>query len=122
MQPAQMTGGRSKALLIFGISLCAAMAAVILVYRVVQVAQLEVAKAKATPSAVEVVVAARDLNVGVPIGPDDIVLRSMEAENVPGEGIFHATGELQGRVPRERILATSWCARVAWPSRTPGWG
>ncbi|MFH1463567.1 MAG: Flp pilus assembly protein CpaB [Pseudomonadota bacterium] len=105
MQPTQLSGGRSKALLIFAISLCAAMAAVMLVYRVVRVAQLEVARAKATPSAVEVVVAARDLNVGVPIGPDDVAVRAMEPEMVPGEGVFHAATELQGRVPRERILA-----------------
>jgi pilus assembly protein CpaB len=105
MQPRQQTGGRTKALLIFGISLAAAVAAVFLVFRVVQLAQQEVAKAREAPSTVEVVVAARDLNVGVTIGDGDVVVRSLAAEMVPTEGVFHTAEEMGIRVPRERILA-----------------
>lgn len=105
MQPRQQTGGRYKALLIFGISLAAAIAAVFLVFRVVQLAQQEVAKAREAPTTVVVAVATRDLNVGVSIGEGDVVVRSMAAEMVPTEGIFHSVAELSHRVPRERILA-----------------
>jgi pilus assembly protein CpaB len=105
MQPRQQTGGRYKALLIFGISLTAAVAAVFLVFRVVQLAQQEVAKAREAPTAVDVVVATRDLNVGVTIGAEDIVIRSLAIEMVPAEGIFHTIEDLGVRVPRERILA-----------------
>jgi pilus assembly protein CpaB len=104
MQPRQQTGGRYKALLIFGISLCAAIAAVFLVFRVVQLAQQEVAKAREAPDTVEVVVAARDLNVGVTIGEEDVIVRSMAAEVVPVEGVFSSVDQLIDRVPRERIL------------------
>ncbi len=105
MQPRQQTGGRYKALLIFGISLTAAVAAVFLVFRVVQLAQQEVAKARQTPSAVDVLVATRTLNVGVTIGEDDVAPRSLAAEMVPPEGVFNAFAELDGRVARERILS-----------------
>jgi pilus assembly protein CpaB len=105
MQPRQQTGGRYKALLIFGISLCAAVAAVVLVFRVVQLAQQEVAKAREAPDTVEVVVAARDLNVGVTIGEEDVVVRSLAAEMVPSEGVFSSVEQLYDRVPRERVLA-----------------
>lgn len=105
MQPNQPSGGRSKALLIFGISLFAAMAAVVLVYRVVQVAQQEVARAKEAPTSVQVVVASRDLNVGVPIEEGDVASRALAAEMVPPEGVFHSVEEITRRVPRERILA-----------------
>ncbi len=105
MQPRQQTGGRYKALLIFGISLTAAVAAVFLVFRVVQLAQQEVAKAREAPTTVSVVVAVRDLNVGVTIGEEDVALRSMGAETVPPDGVFHTLEEFGVRVPRERILA-----------------
>jgi pilus assembly protein CpaB len=64
-----------------------------------------VARAKEAPGAVLVLVASRDLNVGVPIAPTDVAVRSLAAEMVPAEGVFHDPGELERRVPRERILA-----------------
>ena len=106
MQQRQPTGGRTKALLIFGISLMAAIAAVFLVFRVVKMAQQEVTKARESTANVEVLVATRPLNVGVPIEVGDEALRALAAEMVPAEGIFHVVHEAVGRVPRERILAT----------------
>ena len=105
MQQRQPTGGRTKALLIFGISLMAAIAAVFLVFRVVKMAQQEVTKARESTANVEVLVATRPLNVGVPIEDGDVALRALAAEMVPAEGIFHVVHEAVGRVPRERILA-----------------
>jgi pilus assembly protein CpaB len=105
MQQRQPTGGRTKALLIFGISLMAAIAAVFLVFRVVKLAQQEVTKARESTANVEVLVATRDLNVGIPIEDSDVALRALAAEMVPAVGVFHVVHEAVGRVPRERILA-----------------
>ncbi len=104
MQQRQPTGGRTKALLIFGISLLAAVAAVFLVFRVVQLAQQEVVKARESTANVDVLVAVRVLNVGIPITEGDVALRALAAEMVPAVGTFHVVHEAVGRVPRERIL------------------
>ncbi len=104
MQPRQPTGGRTKALLIFGISLLAAIAAVFLVFRVVKMAQLEVTKARESTANVEVVVATRALNVGIPIEEGDVAVRAMAKEMIPESGVFHVATETLGRVPRERVL------------------
>ena len=104
MQQRQPTGGRTKALLIFGISLLAAIAAVFLVFRVVQLAQQEVTKARESTANVDVLVATRALNVGIPIEQGDVALRALATEMIPAEGVFHMVQEAVGRVPRERIL------------------
>ncbi len=104
MQHRQPTGGRTKALLIFGISLLAAIAAVFLVFRVVKLAQHEVVKARESTANVEVIVATRALNVGIPIENGDITVRALAGEMVPKHGVFHTAPDIVGRVPRERIL------------------
>jgi len=101
----QQTGGRLKAILILGISLGAAVVAVVLVFRMIRMAQDEVAKAREVAEGVDAVVAARDLNVGVPIAGDDIALRRLPREAIPEGVAFTGTQELVDRVPRERILA-----------------
>ncbi|MBN1336272.1 MAG: Flp pilus assembly protein CpaB [Deltaproteobacteria bacterium] len=101
----QQTGGRFKAILILGISLAAAVVAVVLVFRMIQVAQQEVAKAREVAEGTDVVVAARDLNVGVPIAAEDVALRRMPREAIPEGVAFTTTTEILERVPRERILA-----------------
>ncbi len=53
---------------------------------------------------VSVVVAARDLSVGVPIEEGDVVLLMMRPELVP-DGVFFSPDQVLGRVPFERILA-----------------
>ncbi len=53
---------------------------------------------------VSVVVAARDLWVGVPIGEEDVVLVMMKPDYVPA-GVFISPVDVIGRVPAERILA-----------------
>ena len=53
---------------------------------------------------VGVVVAARDLNSGVPIGEDDVVIVAMEPRFVMG-GVFREPSAVIGRVPSARILA-----------------
>ena len=93
MQQRQPTGGRTKALLIFGISLLAAIAAVFLVFRVVQLAQQEVTKARESTANVDVLVATRALNVGIPIEQGDVALRALATEMIPAEGVFHMVQE-----------------------------
>ena len=53
---------------------------------------------------VMVIVAARDLSVGVPIGEGDIYAFAMEPRFVP-EGAFVTSVDVVGRVPSTRILA-----------------
>lgn len=53
---------------------------------------------------VGVVVAARDLSSGVPIGEDDVVIVAMEPRFVMG-GVFRDPNAVIGRVPSARILA-----------------
>jgi Flp pilus assembly protein CpaB len=53
---------------------------------------------------VMVVVAARDLSVGVPIGEADVYAFAMEPRFVP-EGSFVSPVDVIGRVPSSRILA-----------------
>jgi hypothetical protein len=53
---------------------------------------------------VMVVVAARDLSVGVPIAEGDVYAFAMEPQFVP-ENAFVATADVIGRVPSARILA-----------------
>lgn len=57
------------------------------------------------PETVRVVVAARDLSVGVPIGPDDVYGYAMEPRFLPEGTVFSDPAEVLGRVPYERILA-----------------
>lgn len=56
------------------------------------------------PESVMVVVAARDLSVGVPIGPGDVYGFPMKPQFLP-DGVFQSPDDVIGRVPYERILA-----------------
>lgn len=71
------------------------------------IAWLLVACGMSTPAPAEtigVVVAARDLNSGVPIGDEDLVLVAMDPRFVP-PGVFRDPTAVVGRVPSSRILA-----------------
>jgi Flp pilus assembly protein CpaB len=56
------------------------------------------------PERVVVVVAARDLSVGVPIEAGDVYGFAMDPRFVP-KGVFYLPDDVIGRVPYERILA-----------------
>ncbi len=101
----QQTGGRTKAYLLLSLSMIAAVVAVVLVMGIVKRAQQEVADARLPEDTIQVVVAVRELNVGVVIGPDDVTARDMLPSMVPELGTFARVDDVVGRTPRERVLA-----------------
>ncbi len=101
----KQSDGRLKAALILVVSLGAATLAVWLVFKVVHQAREEVARARQQPDALSVVIARRELNVGIRIGPDDIAIKRLSPEMVPRDSAFFQQESVLGRTPRERILA-----------------
>jgi pilus assembly protein CpaB len=100
-----LTGGRSKALLLLSLSMVASAVAIMIVLGIVKRAEERVAESKLPEDTVLAVVAARDLNVGVTIGPDDVVEAYLLPSLLPEAGTFTSVDELVGRTPRERVLA-----------------
>lgn len=102
----QQTGGRTRAILAFGVSVLLGLIAAVLVYQVVQKNREELNKAVAKQKEViDVVIASRDLYMGLPIGPDDITVRSVSPDMVQRENTFASLTDVLGRTPKERILA-----------------
>lgn len=100
------TGGKTRALLFLAGSLVLAVVAVAIVLGVVRQANQKAAEAARKQSdTVQVVVATRDLYMGLPIGPDDVAEREVAPEMVSREHTFAQVTEVYGRTPRERILA-----------------
>jgi Flp pilus assembly protein CpaB len=54
---------------------------------------------------VEVVVARRDLYVGMPVTEEDVGVRRYAAVVAPSQGVYARVSDVVGRTPRERILA-----------------
>jgi Flp pilus assembly protein CpaB len=100
-----LSGGRTKALLLLSLSMVASAVAIMIVLGIVKRAEQKVADAQLPPDTVTAVVAARDLNVGVTIGPEDVVLAHLIPSVLPESGTFTTVEELVGRTPRERVLA-----------------
>ncbi|MCB9743156.1 MAG: Flp pilus assembly protein CpaB [Alphaproteobacteria bacterium] len=106
MQQRQQTGGRGKAYLFLGVSLVAAVIAAVLVVQLLQNANRQVEQIKkAQENTVDVVVATRNLYMGLPIQEGDVAARALAPEMVPAEVVFTSVDEVLGRTPKERILA-----------------
>jgi len=102
----QQTGGRTRAVLSFGFSIILGLVAAVVVYQAVRKANTERDEAvQKQNEVVEVVVARRDLHMGLPIGPEDIALQKVAPEMVDREYSFTSPTEVLGRTPRERVLA-----------------
>jgi pilus assembly protein CpaB len=99
------TGGRNRAIAFLVGSLLLAGVAVTLVMAVVRRSEARVEAATAPGQNVDVVVATRDLYMGLPITADDVSVRSLSKEQVPRDSTFATLEDLLGRTPRERILA-----------------
>lgn len=102
----QQSSGRSRALIFLIGSVVLALVAVAIVLKVLRDANEKAREAERRQSeTVQVVIATRDLYMGLPIGPDDVVEREVAPEVVSRENIFGSLTEVLGRTPRERILA-----------------
>lgn len=100
------TGGRTRAILFLVGSLLLALVAALIVFSIIKKSQDRIKEAAKAPQTTEVVVAVRDLYMGLPITPDDVAVRQLVPEMVPPEGMtFGALADVLGRTPRERILA-----------------
>lgn len=104
MQQRQQTGGRGKAYLFLGVSLIAAVVAALLVVQLLRRTEAELKKAQKPVETVDVVVAARTLYMGIPITEEDVVIRALDPQMVPGE-VFTSLDNVLQRTPKERILA-----------------
>jgi pilus assembly protein CpaB len=102
---AQQTGGRGRAILFLGGSLVVASLTAVLVLQVLRSSREKLAEAQKPPETVDVVIALRDLYVGLPITDEDIMVRQLTPEMLPGELVFGSVDEVINRVPRERVLA-----------------
>lgn len=102
----QQSGGRTRAIVFLGLSVVLGLAAAVLVFRLVQTSrsELEIAVQK-QKEVVDVVVAVRDLYMGLPIGPEDVIIRQMSPDMVQREGTFGVLPDVLGRTPKERILS-----------------
>lgn len=102
----QQASGRSRALIFLIGSIVMALIAVAIVLKVLRDANEQAREAERRQSeTVQVVIATRDLYMGLPIGPDDVAEREVAPEVVSRDNIFSALPEVLGRTPRERILA-----------------
>lgn len=102
----QQNPGRTRAGLFLVGSLVLALLAAGLVFRIIKKNQDQLKEAQRPKETLDVVIAAHDLLVGMPISEDDVVVRAMYPTMVPEEGTFSVVNDVVGRTPRERILAS----------------
>ncbi len=101
----QQGGGRTRAGVFLIGSLVMAVLAGGLVLRVLKKAEADRAEADKPSATIDVVIAERDLYMGLPIGADDVVVRQLAPEMVPAESTFRQLSDVLGRTPREHVLA-----------------
>ncbi|MFZ5482453.1 MAG: Flp pilus assembly protein CpaB [Myxococcota bacterium] len=100
----QATGGGSRALVFLAGSLVMALIAAAVVFSVIRRSQQELQEASKPVASADVVFAARDLYMGLPLAAEDLIIKQVTPEMVP-ESTFGAVADVLGRTPRERILA-----------------
>jgi pilus assembly protein CpaB len=101
----QQSGGRTRALIFLIGSLLLAFVAASIVFNVIRKSQEQIKEAQKPKETVDVVIAVRDLYMGLPITSDDVALRQVVPEMIPREETFASLDKVLGRTPRERILA-----------------
>ena len=101
----QQTSGRTRALIFLGASIFLAGIVAVLVIRVMQKSAAQVAEAEKPRETADVVIAVRDLYMGLPITAEDVTVRQVAPEMVPRDYTFAQLTDVLGRTPRERILA-----------------
>jgi pilus assembly protein CpaB len=115
-QAKQQAGGPSgnvRALVFLGLAVLAGLAAVVLIYRIIDSYKQAIAEASAPPPTAVTVVAAGDLYPGIAITESDLVQVEVPTDYLPtneaGElSVFTAPQDVVGRIPRERILSNEF--------------
>jgi pilus assembly protein CpaB len=122
MQQRQQTGGRTKAIAFLVVSILAAAGAAALVLNVINSANERLAEARAVDNKVDVVVATRELFVGLPITELDVAVKSFPPEIVPADVVFTSVDTVVGRTPKERVLPNEFVRseRLALPDSGRG--
>jgi pilus assembly protein CpaB len=100
----QQSGGRGRAVIFLVGSLLLAVVAAAIVFNVIKDSQRKVEEAKKPRDTVPVVIAVRDLYMGLPITREDITVRYVFPEMVPRDETFPDLEKIIDRTPRERIL------------------
>ncbi|MCB9762712.1 MAG: Flp pilus assembly protein CpaB [Alphaproteobacteria bacterium] len=86
-------------------SLIAAVIAAVLVVQLLKRTSRQLEEARKPPETVDVVVATRNLYMGLPIQEGDVAIRALAPEMVPADVVFTDVDMAVGRTPKERILA-----------------
>jgi len=101
----QQTGGRTRAVMFLLGSIVAAGLTAGLVIKLLQQSRAQIEEASRPPELVPVVIAKRDLYVGLPITEEDVIVVQLTPNMVPSDLVFDDALSVTRRVPRERILA-----------------
>jgi pilus assembly protein CpaB len=101
----QQTGGRTRALMFLLGSIVAAGLTSGLVVQLLRQSRARLEEASRPPELVSVVIAKRDLYVGLPITDEDVLVVQLAPNMIPNDLVFDSADSVVRRVPRERILA-----------------
>jgi pilus assembly protein CpaB len=116
------TGGQPRAALFLVGSLLGAALAAYAVVRVLRTAQDEVEAARKGPDTIPVVIATRELDMGLTITVDDVVIRHVLPEMVPTGEVYTDANIVIGRTPRAKILSNEPVRRERLASADAGVG
>jgi len=98
------TNSQPRAVLFMVGSLIGAALVAFAVVRVLQSAQDQVDAALQAPDTIAVVIATRELDMGLTIAEDDVTIRHLAPDMVPTDEIYSDKGVVVGRTPRAKIL------------------
>jgi pilus assembly protein CpaB len=116
------TSGQPRATLFLVGSLIGAALAAFAVMRVVQAAQDEVEAARQGPDTIPVVIATRELDMGLTITKDDVTIRHVLPEMLPTDEVYKEANVVIGRTPRAKILPNEPVRRERLASADSGVG
>jgi pilus assembly protein CpaB len=118
----QQSGGRARATIFLVGSLLLALVAALIVFNVIRQSQLQMQEAKKPKETVPVVIAVRDLYMGLPIAADDVVVKHLVPEMVLRDQTFADLETVLALTPRERILANEPIRKERLASASAGVG
>jgi pilus assembly protein CpaB len=116
------TNSQPRAILFMVGSLIGAALVAIAVIRVLQSAQDQVDAAMEAPDTVAVVIATRELDMGLTISDDDVIIRHLAPDMVPVDDIYNDREVVVGRTPRAKILPNEPVRRERLASANAGVG